>query len=97
MRIATHGLFKDFVLEAGVEYFEIGGDPAELMSYMAGRSIQGAATLLTRVLIKVKNPGLIPGFESLTNGDIPKKRKMIGEVRFQVMIVNMLSDDLLNV
>jgi len=27
------------------------------------------------------DPGLIPGYESLTNGDIGKKRKMLGEVR----------------
>ncbi|KAL8283480.1 hypothetical protein RQP46_005583 [Phenoliferia psychrophenolica] len=62
VRIATHTVFKDFVLGSGLEFFDIGGDPAELMSYM------------------VKNPGLIPGFESLVNGDIPKKRKMIGEI-----------------
>lgn len=26
------------------------------------------------------DPGLMPGIESLTNGDIPKKRKMLKEV-----------------
>jgi hypothetical protein len=32
-------------------------------------------------LIKCPDPGLIPGFESLTNnGDILKKRKMLTEV-----------------
>lgn len=28
----------------------------------------------------VKNPGLVPGMESLKNGDIPKKRKMLGQM-----------------
>ncbi|KAJ3846924.1 glycosyltransferase family 1 protein [Lentinula lateritia] len=59
IRIASHGTFRSFVHDAGLEFFDIGGDPQELMSYM------------------VKNPGLIPGFESLTNGDIGRKRKML--------------------
>lgn len=46
-----------------VDYFDIGGDPRQLMAYM------------------VKNPGLIPGFESLTNGDINKKKTMLAEVK----------------
>ena len=32
IRIATHPTFKDFVTDAGLEFFSIGGDPAELMS-----------------------------------------------------------------
>ncbi|KAG9082424.1 hypothetical protein FS749_006850 [Ceratobasidium sp. UAMH 11750] len=28
----------------------------------------------------VRNPGLIPGFESLRNGDIAKKQRMVGEI-----------------
>ncbi|KAJ4479995.1 glycosyltransferase family 1 protein [Lentinula aciculospora] len=59
IRIASHATFRSFVKDAGLEFFEIGGNPQELMSYM------------------VKNPGLIPGFESLTNGDIGRKRKML--------------------
>ncbi|WVF67372.1 hypothetical protein IAT40_002127 [Kwoniella sp. CBS 6097] len=75
VRIATHPDFKDFVLDnrrrlkgktgkAGnqlddhLEFFDVGGDPKELMAYM------------------VKNPGLMPGMASLTNGDIASKRKM---------------------
>jgi sterol 3beta-glucosyltransferase len=61
VRIATHGTFKSFVKGAGLRFFNIGGDPEQLMSYM------------------VRNPGLIPGFESLTNGDIGLKRKMVAE------------------
>ncbi|KAH7020386.1 UDP-glucose,sterol transferase [Ilyonectria destructans] len=34
VRIATHGAFQDFVQKAGLEFFSIGGDPAELMAYM---------------------------------------------------------------
>jgi hypothetical protein len=34
VRIATHGTFRDFVQKAGLEFFSIGGDPAELMAYM---------------------------------------------------------------
>ncbi|KAJ7063648.1 glycosyltransferase family 1 protein [Mycena amicta] len=62
VRIATHETFREFVSEAGLEFFGIGGDPQELMSYM------------------VKNPGLIPGIASLTNGDIGRKRKMLNEM-----------------
>lgn len=34
VRIATHGTFKTFVEENGLEFFNIGGDPAELMAFM---------------------------------------------------------------
>ncbi|CUA72150.1 Sterol 3-beta-glucosyltransferase UGT80A2 [Rhizoctonia solani] len=61
VRIATHGTFRSFVTGAGLRFFDIGGDPEQLMSYM------------------VRNPGLMPGLESLTNGDIGMKRKMVAE------------------
>jgi len=32
IRIATHPTFKEFVEDVGLEFFSIGGDPAELMS-----------------------------------------------------------------
>ena len=64
IRIASHENFRSFVNDNGLEFYGIGGDPHELMSYM------------------VKNPGLVPGMESLTNGDIPKKRK----VRFEEIL-----------
>lgn len=57
VRLATHPTFKGFVEENGLEFFSIGGDPAELMAYM------------------VKNPGLMPGIDSLRSGDIGKRRK----------------------
>ncbi|KAG7086366.1 hypothetical protein E1B28_002326 [Marasmius oreades] len=62
VRIASHETFRSLVEEHRLEFFDIGGDPRDLMSYM------------------VKNPGLIPGVESLTNGDIPRKRKMLTEM-----------------
>ena len=34
VRIATHARFRPFVEDAGLEFFDIGGDPAALMSYM---------------------------------------------------------------
>ncbi|KAM3071633.1 hypothetical protein ACMFMG_009505 [Clarireedia jacksonii] len=34
VRIATHDVFRDFVHESGLEFYPIGGDPAELMAYM---------------------------------------------------------------
>ncbi|KAG6093714.1 hypothetical protein E4U31_006644 [Claviceps sp. LM219 group G6] len=34
IRIATHATFRPFVEEHGLEFFNIGGDPAELMAFM---------------------------------------------------------------
>jgi hypothetical protein len=62
VRIATHPVFKELVEENELEFFSIGGDPAELMAFM------------------VKNPGLMPGFESLRSGDVGQRRKGIGEM-----------------
>lgn len=62
VRVATHPTFKNFVTENGLEFFSIGGDPAELMAFM------------------VKNPGLMPGMDSLKAGDVGKRRKGIYEI-----------------
>ena len=62
VRLATHPVFKDFVNENGLEFFNIGGDPAQLMAFM------------------VKNPGLMPGFDTLRSGDVGKRRKEIAEM-----------------
>ncbi|KAL7410756.1 hypothetical protein BDY24DRAFT_398395 [Mrakia frigida] len=65
VRLGTHKEFASFVKDCSkgkVEFFDIGGDPKDLMKFM------------------VDNPGLMPGIESLTNGDIPKKKKMISEI-----------------
>ncbi|KAF7587318.1 UDP-Glycosyltransferase [Aspergillus hancockii] len=34
VRLATHSTFEQFVTTAGLEFYPIGGDPVELMSYM---------------------------------------------------------------
>ncbi|KAJ7489443.1 putative sterol glucosyltransferase, partial [Mycena latifolia] len=34
VRLATHNVFQDFVKESGLEFYPIGGDPADLMAYM---------------------------------------------------------------
>ena len=57
IRLATHPTFKTFVEENGLEFFSIGGDPAELMAFM------------------VKNPGLMPGLDSLASGDVGQRRR----------------------
>ena len=62
VRLATHRTFRGFVEENGLEYFNIGGDPAELMAFM------------------VKNPGLMPGMDSLKSGDVGKRRKGMYEI-----------------
>ncbi|CUA73567.1 Sterol 3-beta-glucosyltransferase UGT80B1 [Rhizoctonia solani] len=62
VRLSTHETFRKMVKDAGLKFYNIGGDPHELMSYM------------------VRNPGLIPGLESLRNGDIGKKQKMVAEI-----------------
>ncbi|KAL0575377.1 hypothetical protein V5O48_006590 [Marasmius crinis-equi] len=62
IRIASHETFRSFVEGQGLEFFNIGGDPKDLMSYM------------------VKNPGLMPGIESMTSGDVGRKRKMLAEM-----------------
>lgn len=62
IRLATHETFRGFVEENGLEFFSIGGDPAELMAFM------------------VKNPGLMPGIESLKSGDVGKRRKGMYEI-----------------
>lgn len=62
VRLATHLAFRDFVNEGGLEFFNIGGDPAELMAFM------------------VKNPGLLPGFETIRSGAIQKRRREMKEI-----------------
>ncbi len=62
VRLATHPTFRGFVEENGLEFFSIGGDPAELMAFM------------------VKNPGLMPGMDSLRAGDVGKRRKGMYEI-----------------
>ena len=62
IRLATHPTFRSFIEENGLEFFSIGGDPAELMAFM------------------VKNPGLMPGMDTLKSGDIGKRRRGMYEI-----------------
>ncbi|KAK4140289.1 glycosyltransferase [Dichotomopilus funicola] len=62
VRIATHATFRKFVEDNGLEFFNIGGDPAQLMAFM------------------VKNPGLMPGLDTLKSGDIKRRRQEIQEI-----------------
>lgn len=83
VRIATHETFRQMVKDAGLGFYSIGGDPTELMSYMV-RSRSTPAPLVTHAVVIDRyfglDPGLLPGTESLLNGDIPRKRQMITEV-----------------
>lgn len=62
IRLATHLAFRDFVLDANLEFFNIGGDPAELMAFM------------------VKNPGLLPGLDTIRSGAIQKRRREMKQI-----------------
>ncbi|KAK2603612.1 hypothetical protein QQS21_004193 [Conoideocrella luteorostrata] len=63
IRIATHPTFRELVeKDSGLEFFSVGGDPAELMSFM------------------VKNPGMIPTFETVKAGEIGKRRAAMAEM-----------------
>jgi hypothetical protein len=62
VRLATHPTFQRFVEGSGLEFFSIGGDPAELMAYM------------------VKNPGLMPRFGALRQGEIQRRRRAMRDI-----------------
>jgi sterol 3beta-glucosyltransferase len=81
VRIATHEIFHSFVQDEGLEFFNIGGNPQDLMSYM----VKSECIEFLRIPLfhsREIDPGLIPGRESLTNGDICRKRNMLTEVYF---------------
>ncbi|KAL5113265.1 hypothetical protein ACEQ8H_008871 [Pleosporales sp. CAS-2024a] len=67
VRMATHPSFRDFVeKDSGLEFFSIGGNPAELMAFM------------------VKNPGLLPNFDTIKEGEISRRRAQMYDM-FQGM------------
>jgi UDP:flavonoid glycosyltransferase YjiC (YdhE family) len=49
IRLATHNVFEDFVRNSGLEFYPIGGDPADLIAYMVKNPglIPGVKTLRT--------------------------------------------------
>jgi hypothetical protein len=61
-------------LEGKLEFFDVGGDPKELMAYMVKSEYSSQDEDLRAD--QPRDPGLMPGMASLTNGDIPSKRKM---------------------
>ena len=79
MRMATHGNFGTFVSEHGIEFFDIGGDPEDLMSYMV--KSEGSSFDSRNQAHSFTDPGLVPGLASIKNGDIGRKRTMLKEVR----------------
>lgn len=45
VRIATHDVFESFVTKSDLEFYPVGGDPAELMAYMVSHPLpQGSET-----------------------------------------------------
>lgn len=62
VRLATHRKFKEFVEGAGLEFFNIGGNPEELMAFM------------------VKNPGLVPSYTTVRDGDIKIQRQNMADI-----------------
>ena len=79
VRICTHPVFKDFVEENGLEFFSIGGDPANLMavSKISSKSIDADDATFKYM---VKNPGLIPSMETIKSGDVRRRRAEIAEI-----------------
>ncbi|RFN52956.1 udp-glucose,sterol transferase [Fusarium flagelliforme] len=52
VRLSTHAQFRDTVISAGLEFFDIGGDPADLMAFMldwktANKASYAAVEMLT--------------------------------------------------
>lgn len=43
VRLATHNVFEDFVRSAGLEFYPIGGDPADLMAVSQRRYVMGTS------------------------------------------------------
>ena len=46
VRLATHPAFREFVVGEGVDFFSVGGDPAELMAFMVKNPVSAYSILL---------------------------------------------------
>jgi sterol 3beta-glucosyltransferase len=96
VRVASHEVFGEFVREFAegpgrdtedikreggkIEFFSIGGNPKDLMSYMVKSQLFPLFSAHRDANLLNTDPGLVPGMESIMNGDITKKRHMIAEV-----------------
>ena len=63
VRLATHAVFEQFVLQAGLEFFAIGGDPAQLVAVCT--SLLRWLSLLTSMAVHGQEPGLNLGHEDV--------------------------------
>lgn len=70
VRVATHNVFKSFVLSAGLEFFPIGGNPAELMAVSL---LTSKITLLTLHLVYGPEPWLDTEHEDSARWRNPKE------------------------
>ncbi|GHJ85208.1 hypothetical protein NliqN6_1610 [Naganishia liquefaciens] len=79
VRIATHDVFESFVLQQASHLNgRVDSQGKPLKDHLEFFGIGGDPKELMAYM--VKNPGLMPGIESLTNGDIGRKKGMIKEM-----------------
>ena len=80
VRIATHNTFRSFIKEAGLEFYDIGGNPHDLMSYMVkSKSIQSFdESLVSMVGLQIQASfqewNLSPMETSVGNGQCLRRR-----------------------
>lgn len=46
VRLATHPAFREFVVGEGVDFFSVGGDPAELMAFMVKNPVSACLCII---------------------------------------------------
>lgn len=81
VRLATHGTFASFVRSASNGRVE---------SFDIGGDPKELLAWM------VKNPSLLPSFESMTNGDVGRKQKQLAEVRRSAKLSYLLTARALN-
>ncbi|GKT66114.1 glycosyltransferase family 1 protein [Colletotrichum tofieldiae] len=71
VRLAAHTTFANFVRESGLEFYDIGGRPEDLMSSLLNNYYPQ---------YMVRNPGLLPSLKSICDGELSRKRRMVEEM-----------------